>query len=154
MTDGILCRAPKSADRARWNELFTGYLDFYEVPLGERDLDLVWSWLLDPAHLVRGLLAVEPNGTILGLAHFHETPDTLHASRTCYLSDLFVDPAARGQRIGERLIEALLAVCREEGWTSWHWLTADDNYSGRSLYDRFSPKSPFIAYMVSPNQRS
>ncbi len=154
MTGDITCRPPTAADRARWDELFTGYLDFYEIPMSDRDLDIVWSWLLDPAHLVRGLLAVKSNGTILGLAHFYELPDTLHASRSCYLSDLFVDPAARGQRIGEKLIEALLAVCRREGWTSCHWLTADDNYSGRSLYDRFCPKSPFIAYMVSLDQRS
>ncbi len=133
MTGDILCRAPAAADRARWGELFTGYLDFYEISAGDRDIDLVWSWLLDPTHLVRGLLAEEPNGTILGLAHFHEMPNTLRASRICYLSDLFVDPAARGQRIGKQLIKAVLAVCRDEGWTSCRWLTADDNYSGRSL---------------------
>lgn len=152
MTGGILCRPPQAADRARWGELFTGYLDFYKVPEAERDLDVVWDWLLDPAHIVRGLVAARPDGELFGLAHFHEMPYTLRASRICYLSDLFVEPAARGQRIGETLIEALLAVCREEGWTSCRWLTADDNYSGRSLYDRFSPKSPFIAYMVSPTR--
>lgn len=150
MTEGLICRAPRPEDRERWDALFTGYLDFYRVPQEDRDLDVVWDWLLDPQHLVRGLLAVLPNGEIIGLAHFHEMPYTLRASRICYLSDLFVDPTVRGKRIGQTLIDAVLAVCREEGWTSCRWLTADDNYSGRSLYDRFSPKSPFIAYMVSP----
>ena len=48
MTDEITCRAPRPEDRARWGELFTGYLDFYRVPQEDRDLDVVWDWLLDP----------------------------------------------------------------------------------------------------------
>ncbi len=150
MSSEIVCRPPQPDDRARWDALFTGYLDFYQIPEADRDLDVVWDWLLDPEHLVRCLLAEQASGEIAGLAHFHEMPYTLRASRICYLSDLFVDPEVRGQRIGQTLIDAVLAVCREEGWTSLRWLTADNNYSGRSLYDRYSPKSPFIAYMVSP----
>jgi GNAT superfamily N-acetyltransferase len=52
------------------------------------------------------------------------------------MNDLFVTPAARGLRVGERLIEACREQCRQRGAVSLGWQTALDNDTAQRLYDR------------------
>ncbi len=143
----ILCRPPVAADKARWAELFCGYMAFYQVPPDAAVVDRVWGWLFDPAHEVDGLVA-ELDGRVVGLAHYQPMARSLGANEVGYLSDLFTDPALRGQGIGRALIDATLEVCRQRGWPLLRWLTQEDNYAGRRLYDTYAPRSDFIVYMV------
>ena len=64
----------------------------------------------------------------------------------CYLQDLFTAPEARGQGVARALIEAVYAAADAAGAPSVYWLTAEDNYAGRMLYDRVAAKTPFIRY--------
>jgi hypothetical protein len=57
-------------DRERWRELYRGYAAFYRESVTDAQLDLVWSWLNDPDHDVKGLLVRDPSGTAVGLAHY------------------------------------------------------------------------------------
>ena len=64
----------------------------------------------------------------------------------CYLQDLYVDGAARGQGAGRALIEAVAAHARERDSARLYWLTQDHDAAARQLYDRIAKHSGFIRY--------
>lgn len=65
---------------------------------------------------------------------------------TCYLQDLFTTPAARGQGVGRRLIEAVYAAARGAGVRRVYWQTHETNTTGRRLYDAVARHHGFIVY--------
>ena len=64
----------------------------------------------------------------------------------CYLQDLFVDEAARGQGAARALIAAVGDRAREAGSTRLYWLTQDHNAVARALYDKVAKHTGFIRY--------
>lgn len=133
-----------------WNELYAGYAAFYRVEQTQAMRDQVWRWINDRDEEVECLLAIDPNGDPVGLAHFREFTRPLAASRGCYLDDLFVTPAARGGGAAERLFEALESEARERRWSVIRWITADDNYRARSFYDRSAQRTQWVTYDLIP----
>lgn len=135
--------------KPQWRRLFDGYRVFYKREPTDEGAERVWSWLMDPAHEVEGVLALV-DGEPVGLAHFRRMPSPLRGCDVGFLDDLFVDPAVRGGRIGERLIGHVADVARERGWPAIRWLTADDNYRARTLYDRVAKKTSWNLYELIP----
>ena len=58
--------------------------------------DATFARLCEPDGDLVGLLAVDPDGRALGLAHLVFHPSTWTETPYCYLEDLFVDRAGRG----------------------------------------------------------
>ena len=87
-------------------------------------------------------------GRPVGLAHFRPFARPLAASIGGFLDDLFVAPEARGSGAAQALIEAVAARGRERGWTVIRWITAEDNYRGRSVYDRVAQKTKWLTYEI------
>ena len=141
----ITIRPIATADRADWDRLYAGYAAFYRVEQTAAMRDRVWGWLMDAAHETRGVLALA-DGAAVGLAHFRPYARPLMAATGGFLDDLFVDPAARGSGAARRLIEAVAEVGRAEGWTLIRWITADDNYRARALYDQLATRTTWITY--------
>ena len=141
--------SPGEAERTAWRRLYDGYATFYKREMTDAIAATVWGWLQDPAHELEGVLAVQ-DGAPVGLAHYRRMPRPLQGTDIGFLDYLFVEPAARGQRIGERLIGHVSEVARERGWTVVRWLTAEDNQRARALYDRVASKSRFILYELAP----
>lgn len=94
------------------------------------------------------MVAEQEGEGVVGLAHFTTWPFTLAGTDACYLSDLYTRKDLRGGGIGEMLIKEVQSECDRRGWSLLFWLTQETNYRGRSLYDKFTPKSEFIAYMI------
>lgn len=71
---------------------------------------------------------------------------------TCYLEDLFVEPAARGAGVGRALLDQLVALGRDRRWTSIYWHTRAGNAQARKLYDRYTQADNFARYrlMIKP----
>jgi len=138
---------PGEADRPRWRRLFDGYAAFYKVPMDDAIAGRTWAWIQDPAHPVEGVIA-KRDGSVVGLAHFRPIPSPLRGIEIGFLDDLFVDPATRGGRIGEALIGHVVAEARRRGWPRIRWLTADDNYRARTLYDRVAKKTMWNTYEI------
>ena len=138
-------RAVEANDRQAWGDLYTGYAAFYEVPQTEDMRDRVWSWLMDPAHEVNGIVA-EVDGVLVGLTHYRSFARPLAAGTGGFLDDLFVSPAARGLKAGEALIAAVQNEARKRGWGVVRWITADDNYRARGLYDQLADRTGWITY--------
>lgn len=143
----MLIRPPCAADRPAWERLYQGYADFYKVTQTPEMRTTVWGWLHDPSHQTQGFVA-EDQGRLVGLAHFRPFARPLSASTGGFLDDLFVDPAARGSGAAEALIAAIAEEGRRHGWTVIRWITAEDNYRARSLYDRLAEKTRWATYDI------
>lgn len=132
--------------RDAWERLYAGYAEFYRVTQTPEMRARVWGWIMDPAHEVKALVAENAAREVVGLAHFRPFARPLSASVGGFLDDLFVDPAARGQRVADALIEAVAEEGRRRGWSVIRWITADDNYRGRGVYDRLATRTMWITY--------
>ena len=101
---------------------------------------------MDPAHEVKAFCAEDAAGRAVGLAHYRPFARPLAAGVGGYLDDLFVSPQARGHGIADALIEAVAEEGRRRGWGVIRWITADDNYRGRGVYDRLATRTMWITY--------
>jgi GNAT superfamily N-acetyltransferase len=135
-------------DEPRWRELWAGYLAFYEHDLDPEVTDVTWRRLSAGERGLGALVAVDDAGRVIGLVHRVVHAGTWSTADRCYLEDLFVDPAARGQGAGRALIEATAARAREEGCDELYWITATDNATARRLYDRVATLSDFVRYEI------
>ena len=152
MTDPIV-RPAAPEDRAGWEPLFLAYAEFYRVAITDETMDAVWAWIHDPDNVVEALVA-ECEGALVGLAHYRAMPSPLRGATLGFLDDLFVDPAARGARVGEALLTRLGEIANERGWRCVRWITADDNYRARGLYDRVAAKTAWNMYEMGAADES
>ena len=129
-----------------WDPLYMAYADFYRVRQTDEMRETVWEWLMDPYHDLEGLVALDGAGAAIGLAHFRPFPRPLRAATAGFLDDLFVRPQDRGSGAAQALMGAVFDIGRERGWVSVRWLTAEDNYRARAVYDRVAKRSRFLTY--------
>lgn len=146
---GVVVRPVAAADRDAWVTAYRGYRDFYGMPHDPQVFETVWAWLMDPHHETRGLVA-EAGGEIVGLANFRSFARPIVGARGLFLDDLFTAPAARGQGVGSALLVRLAEIARDEQATVVRWITAGDNQTARSLYDRVARQTPWVTYDLSP----
>lgn len=135
-------------DRVGWERLYAGYAAFYKVGQTPEMRAAVWSWIFDPDRETEGFVAVGGDGRLVGLAHFRPFARPLSATTGGFLDDLFVDPAARGSGAAAALLDALADEGRKRGWSVIRWITAEDNYRARALYDRKATKTPWLTYDI------
>lgn len=141
---------PTEGHRAAWERLFTAYADFYRKQQTPEMRESVWRWLFDEDSEVECFLALNGSGEAVGFAHFRGFARPLDASRGCFLDDLFVDPAVRGAGAAEALMEALGEEARRRDWSVVRWITAEDNYRARGMYDRVSTRTEWVTYEFEP----
>src|SRR5690606_27829956 len=142
--------APRPEHKTAWEDLYAGYAEFYRVEQTQAMRETVWGWINDPHEEVQCLLALDERGVPVGLAHYREFARPLRAARGCFLDDLFVAPEARGSGAARSLLEALAALARERDWNVVRWITADDNYRARSLYDEVAERTSWLTYDLLP----
>ncbi len=141
----LIVRPTAREDRDAWNSLYAGYAEFYRVSQTPQMRDTVWEWLHDPQHEVCGFVA-EDAGTLVGLTHYRPFARPLSAATGGFLDDLFVAPDARGSGAAQALIDAVHDEGRKRGWTLVRWITAQDNYRARGLYDQLATQTQWITY--------
>lgn len=145
----IIVRAPTREDYRAWRPLWDGYNEFYgrhgATALPEHITEVTWQRFFDPTEPVFALVA-ESQGQLVGLSHYLFHRSMTRIEPVCYLSDLFTQPALRGQGIGRLLIEAVCARAREAGASRVYWQTHESNAAGRQLYDKVAGHHGFIVY--------
>jgi len=141
----VAIRAVGADDRAAWERLYAGYAAFYGVEQTAEMRGVVWSWLMESTHEVNGFVA-EVDGALVGLTHYRPFARPLAAGMGGFLDDLFVSPDARGAKAGEALIAAVQTEGRKRGWGVVRWITADDNYRARGLYDQLATRTGWVTY--------
>ena len=145
----ITVRPVEEPDRKAWERLYRGYADFYRVDTDDTKLRTLFGWLLDPAHVCEGLMAETDAGKIVGIAHYRSMPSPLRGAEVGFLDDLFVDPTQRGGAAAEALLRGVDEIAATRGWAVVRWITRDNNYRARGLYDRLSTRSDWITYEMT-----
>lgn len=140
-------RPIEPADEARWRALWAGYLAFYRQQLPDAITDATWRRILDPASGMFCRL-VETTAEVQGFTISVLHPGTWVTEPICYLEDLFVAPSARGQGLGQLLLDDLLALARQQRWARVYWHTDAGNTGARRLYDRYTPADDFVRYRL------
>jgi ribosomal protein S18 acetylase RimI-like enzyme len=94
------------------------------------------------AERVRLLLSEGHNRILLagdppeGIAVLRFRPALWSFALECYLAELYVVPARRGQGLGRGLLEAALRLARDEGADHIDLGTSEDDTAARALYER------------------
>lgn len=135
-------------DYEQWQALFSAYADFYEMPITRTTLENVWSWIVNDNQAFFALIAKDENGQAVGFMHYRAMPSPLRGTEVGFLDDLFVDPAYRGSGVVDALFDALHTAAKEQGWPNVKWITADNNYRGRAVYDRVASKTHWQTYQL------
>lgn len=133
----------EETDHDAWLLLARGYKAFYKTATADTEYEAAWRRLRrdDGVHA----LVARRDERLTGIAHylFHTS---VWAPTVCYLQDLYVDPAARGQGVARALIEAVAAAARERRATRLYWQTQEHNAIARALYDKLAKHNGFIRY--------
>ena len=142
----VSVRNAKPEDRSRWDELWQGYLVFYEHALPSDVTEATWTRLLSDDPSTTCLIAADANDQPVGFAHIVLHPSTWATEPYWYLEDLFVDPNVRASGIGRALIDEIYRRADENGWPYVYWKTQETNYRARHLYDRMAEREAFLIY--------
>lgn len=132
-------------ERADWELLWKGYLDFYRTTVPRETYDVTWARLHDPDEPMF-VLGAYADGKLLGIVHYLYHRSCWTVGDYCYLQDLFVAEGSRKLGLGRALIEAVYKVAKEEGASRVHWLTHETNATARGLYDTLADRPGFIQY--------
>lgn len=125
------------ADLADTLPLFAEYQRFYEneQPDDERNRAFLTRFLA-PSDTGLLLLARDETGAAIGFANLYWTFESVAATEHALMNDLFVVDTARGDGVGNALIEAAKAAAKERGLPTFSWVTALDNRTAQRLYER------------------
>jgi GNAT superfamily N-acetyltransferase len=111
----------------------------------------VWTWVRDPEHPVRALLAVADDVPV-GFAHVRRFPRPILAAEGLYLDDLYTSPVARGRGVARALLGHLAAEARAEGLGVVRWTTRPGNAAARRLYDTLATVADSVTYDLVPGE--
>lgn len=140
-------RKPRQADEASWRKLWAQYVAFYEAEISEEVTNGTWQRMLAEDSGMFGRVA-ERDGVMVGFSVCILHAGSWTLDPTCYLEDLFVDPAMRGRGVGKALIDDLVMLGRERGWSRLYWHTRASNAAARKLYDTFAEADDFVRYRL------
>ena len=146
----INIRAVKSEDFESWLNVYQYYADHYQIELSDKGIEATWGWLFAATHPLEGIVA-EKSSQLIGLAHYRAMPSPLRGKNIGFLDDLIVVPKSRGSDAARMLLNELRVIAEREQWAVVRWITKDDNYRARSLYDQLAQKTDWNMYEMSVN---
>jgi GNAT superfamily N-acetyltransferase len=148
----VTIRKIEARDEMRWRVLWEGYCHFYERELSDAITRYTWARIMDAASPVHAIVAEREGDGVIGIANYIIHENTWTLTPVCYLEDLFVDPGKREGGVGKQLIDWLVAEMKGRGWSRLYWNTKENNYRARGLYDKYTPHSGFLRYVIDNPQ--
>jgi GNAT superfamily N-acetyltransferase len=144
----VKIRKAEGRDESRWRVLWDGYTRFYNEEPSEAITRHAWARIMDPGSQVNAIVAESEGADVIGIANYIVHDSTSSIAPVCYLQDLFVDPNQRAAGVGRLLIDWLVAEVKAQGWSRLYWATRENNYRARGLYDKYTPHSGFLRYVI------
>ncbi len=144
----VTIRKIEARDECRWRELWGGYTRFYNREPSEPITANTWARIMDPGSPVHAIVAEREGAEVVGIANYLIHDSTSAIAPVCYLQDLFVDPDKRAAGAGGLLIDWLVEEMKAQGWSRLYWATRENNYRARGLYDKYTPHSGFLRYVI------
>ena len=145
----ITIRRIQPRDELGWRELWSAYNRFYVHEASEPVTASLWSRILDAASPIGAIVAEAADGAIVGMANYVLHDDTWAIAPVCCLADLYVDPGRRASGVGRMLVDWLVSEMNANRWAQLYWITRENNYRARALYDTYTPHSGFLRYVIA-----
>ena len=82
MNKTVAIRELRAEDRARWDELWAGYLAYYKQDLPKDITEHTWQRLIDPQAPLHALVAIRGEG-LAGIVHYLFHPSTWSVNGYC-----------------------------------------------------------------------
>jgi ribosomal protein S18 acetylase RimI-like enzyme len=158
----VRVRAAQPEDESSFRRLWSGYLAFYEADVSSAATDATWRRIHDGGSPIFARVAcveaaaVREQSTserVVGFAVCIVHDNTWSVSPLCYLEDLFVDASIRGRGVGRALLNDLIALAEQNGWSHLYWHTRRDNAPARRLYDSFVSADEFVRYRIAISRK-
>ena len=99
------------------------------------------------------IIGAELDNRLVGFALFFDLPDTMTGMRVGQLDDLFVSQEARGRRIGEALVTALVAEGEKRGWSHIRWTVPQKPPVARKLAQKMAEAGGVASYVIALARR-
>lgn len=141
-------RDAHASDKDRFLDLWKNYLDFYQVSVSPDVTESTWSKVMSRESALFMCVA-EVDGKMQGFALCLTHEGSWILGKDCYLEDLFVDASQRGQGLGRALLQDLVELSKQNGWSRLYWHTAETNATARKLYDSFVESDGHLRYRIA-----
>jgi GNAT superfamily N-acetyltransferase len=141
----VIVRPLVATDRAQWQPLWEGYLEFYRASVAPGVHDVTFARLTGGQEPMGGFIATDGDEAV-GIVHWITHRSSWTIGDYCYLQDLFVASGRRGGGIGRSLIEAVYGKARALSCSRVYWLTHETNAVAMRLYDGIADRSGFVQY--------
>ena len=133
---GFTLRPAEPRDTEAIVGLIRGLAEFEKLGhLVEATPETLRPQLFGPRPAAEAMVA-EGDAGLVGFALFFTNFSTFLARPGIYLEDLYVEPAARGQGIGQALLVALARLAVERGCGRFEWSVLDWNENAIRFYER------------------
>ena len=114
--------------------LFDAYRQFYKAP---SDVEASRQFIFDRLTNNESVIFLAMDGEhALGLVQLYPLFASVALQSLWLLNDIFVDPAARKQGVGEALIKHAERFAKETGSRGLFLRTATDNFPAQTLYEK------------------
>jgi RimJ/RimL family protein N-acetyltransferase len=143
----LTIRPIEARDKDRWLVLWQDYLEFYKTSVAPEQTERTWQRIMDPDFNMKCAVA-ESDGKVIGFTTYNLQNSTWSPNGHCYLEDLFVDPAVRGNGAGRALIDFVKDYAVEMKCSRLYWNTDADNETARKLYDSYVLESGKRQYRI------
>lgn len=142
----MIIRPLSPTDYAEWLPLWdANNMGQKNQPLTDR----TWRRIIDPQDSqINGLAAIDEAGQIKGILHYILHPTTGSLSEVCYMQDLFVPLAYRGQGIAKSLVRELERLGKAQGWARIYWLADNTNEAAQALYRNLGVRLNFSFHVL------
>lgn len=129
-----------------WLPLFDAYCGGRGGQLDDTKALIVWSWIQDARSGLRAALAIDDDGTPVGLVHYHAEQRTLDASIGIVVDDLYVTEEHRRNGVARQLLDRVRRQAAELHATRITWTSDPGDADGLRMSDEVARRSPAIPF--------